>query len=275
MPNFRVISNNAADRTTLTASTVAGALVAANLLTDRKSATWRSVGTTATLTGTTTVTESAAGVHLPFCNLSPTATIRVRLYSDTAGTALVLDTGVVLACPAAAISLRGWTATAAASAYSYGGGAHARIWFAATNWKRFVIDISDASNLQGYIEAARVVVGPYWSPIYNAAMGASIRQVDSSRHFRTDAGELLTDAGSKYLSMQLDLNNMAAVDRKAFIDILRGCGMAYPILISLFPGDSDLELERDHTIYGKLTDLSAMKITQYNAYSSSLEVEEI
>jgi len=275
MPNMRVITNNAADRTTLTASTVAGALVAANLLTDRKSAVWRSTGTSATLTGTTTTTETAACVHLPFCNLSPTATIRVRLYSDTAGTTLVLDTGVVLASPAAAIALRGWTAAAAASAYSYGGGAHARIWFAATSWKRFVVDISDASNLQGYIEAARLVVGPYWSPIYNAAMGASIRQVDSSRHYRTDAGELLTDAGSKYRSMQLDLNNMAAVDRKAFIDILRGCGMVYPILVSLFPSDSDVELERDHTIYGKLTDLSAMKITQYNAYSSSLEVEEI
>jgi hypothetical protein len=185
------------------------------------------------------------------------------------------DSGTVLCCPAEAVQIRGWTAAQAASAYSYGGGAYADVYVPPTNALAISVDIADAANLQGYVEAARLVVGSYWSPTYNASLGASVSQVDSSRHYRSDAGELLTDAGSRYRSMQLDLNNMPASDRKAFMSILRGAGKANPVHINLFPESPDLELERDHTLYGKLSDLSAMKITQYNAYSSSLEIEEV
>lgn len=275
MPNLRIVSDNAADRTTLSASTTAGALVAANLLTDEKADVWRATGTSATLTGTTATAESAACVHLPFCNLSPTATIRVRLYSDTAGTSQVLDTGTVLACPAAAIALRGWTALQAASAYAYGGGAHARIWFASTLWKRYVIDIVDTNNLQGYIEAARLVIGPYWTPTFNAEYGAGLLPVDSTTNYRTEAGSLKSDGGTYSWKVSLNLPALVPADRTAAINILRANGKRWPLLLSLFPQNADLELERDNTVWGKLTELSALTVSTLNRYALPVEIESI
>lgn len=279
MPNLRIVADNAADRTTLTASTTAGAYAVANLLTDIKSDVWRAIGTSATLTGTTTVTETASCVHLPFCNLSPTATIRVRLYSDTAGTVLVLDTTTLqpgaLACPAAAITLRGWTATQATSAYAYGGGAYARIWFASTGWRRCVIDIVDTANLQGYIEAARLVIGAHWSPSNSFDYGASMQAADASTTYRTDAGDLRSDGGTSTRKLSVNLPNMLPADRTTFINILRSCGRRWPILLSLFPQNADLELERDHAVYGKFGDIPAMTLASLNRYAVQIPIEEI
>lgn len=275
MANLRIISDNAADRVTLTGSTTSGLLVAANLLSDEKTSVWRATGTTATLTGSTTTTESAAGVHLPFCNLSPTATIRVRLYSDTAGTTQVLDTGTVLACPAPARDIKGFTAAQAASAYAYGGGAHARVWFAATNWRRFVIDIVDTNNLQGYIEAGRLVVGPYWSATYNSDYGAPLTVQDASKQYRTDSGSLRTDRSYRYRQLDISLNNLSATDRTALIQMLVRVGSSYPVLLSLYPEVADLSLDRDHTIFGNFPKIGGLSNPAYANYAYSLSIEEI
>jgi hypothetical protein len=273
MANLRIISDNAADRATLTASTTSGLLVAANLLSDKKSSVWRATGTSAILTGAYTNSESAAGLAIPFCNLSPTATIRVRLYSDTAGTALVLDTGTVLACPAPAIVLRGWTAAQSASAYAYGGGATARIWFALTSFKKFVVDVVDANNLQGYIEAARLVCGPYWEPTYNTK-SLSETYVDGATHYRTDAGDLLTDAGTIHKKVPIEFEFLPASDRALLADILRA-SRAYPIFLSVFPGNADLLLERAHTVYGKRMSDSELAVQMAITYGTKIEVESI
>lgn len=282
MPHLRIIANNAVDRASgLVASTVAGAMVAANLLTDRKSTVWRSTASTSqTLTVTWTVGEALSCVALPFCNLSPSATIRVQLYDSAAGGALLLDTVTLqpnkLACPAPAIVPRGWAAAAAASAYAYCGGACARIWFAPTSGvKRMVVTLVDGGSLQGYIEAARLIAGLYWSPKYNASYGASLTREDASKHYRTDAGELMTDAGSRHRTVDLDLEYMPAADRAELQGIIAANGLAWPIFLSVFPESDDLALERDYTIYGKLPSVAAMIISNFNAYSTKLTLEEV
>jgi hypothetical protein len=90
MPNLRIIYDNAADRAALTASTTAGALVAANLQTDNKGAIWRSTSTAARLTATWVNPELLSGVALPFCNLSSTSTVRARVSNEAPATNLVL-----------------------------------------------------------------------------------------------------------------------------------------------------------------------------------------
>lgn len=282
MPNLRIVSDNALDRAaSLVASTVAGVMVAANLLTDKKSTVWRSTAITATtLTATWAVAETLSCAALVNCNMSSLGMMRVQCYDATVGGNLLIDTNTLqpnkLACPAAAIKLRGWTAAAAASAYAYGGGACAKIWFTPTSGvKRMVVTITDPGNLQGYIEAARLVAGAYWSPVYNADYGASMTREDASKHYRTDAGELMTDAGTRHRTMKLSLNYMPPADRTAFLDILASCGMAWSMFLVLTPESDDLELERDTTIYGRLSSVSAMVIANHRAYSSSIEIEEV
>ena len=276
MPNLRIVSDNAIGRATLTASsTASAALAASNLLLDIKSLVHRATGTSVTYTATWATAEPVACVALPFCNLSPTATIRVRGYSDTAGTTQILDTGAVLACPAQAILLRGWTALASASAYAYGGGATARAWFTQTSVKCLVIDIVDTNNAAGYVEASRLVVGPYWSPVWNPEYGAPLTPVDMTKQFRGDAGDAVFAVGPRFSKLSLDLRTMPASDRTAMMTILRGNGISVPMFISLYPASNDLELERDHQIYGNLLSISPLSATAYNMYSAPIEIESI
>jgi len=183
---------------------------------------------------------------------------------------------MVPACPAAAVKLRGLTPAQAASAYAFGGGAYARHWLPAQRSALGVaIDISDPDNLQGYIEASRLVMGEYWSPVNNPDYGASMTIMDASKHYRTDSGDLCTAIGTRARKMPLQLSGLPAADRTALADILRSNGMSGVMLISLFPESLDLELERDHTIFGKLSSVSSMSMPYCDAYSVPLEIEEI
>lgn len=272
MANLRIIASNAARRATLSASSTAGLLAVANLVGSRKSDVWQATSTTAAISGVVSAAEVAAGVAL-LGNFSPTATIRVRLFSDEAGTSQVLDTGTVLACPAPAVELEGWPAAKAASAYAHGGGAYARIWFASTSWRKFVIDLVDTSNLQGYIEASKLVIGQYWSPADNPS-SASATNVDATEHFRTAAGDLVSRASTIHKKMPIELQYMSPAERATLEKILRG-SRAYPVFFSLYPENADLELERDNAFIGKRMTDSEMAVQMAIKYGTKLDVESI
>ena len=273
MSRMRIVADNAASRATLAASGATGALVVSNLQIDDKDRLWRAPGTSATLTLTWGAPEVVSCVALPFCNLSPTATIRVRGYSDVAGATQVLDTGAQLACPAPARRPRGWTAAQAASAYAYGGGATACLWFAETSVRRVVIDLVDLANLQGYIEAACLVVAPYWSPKYNPSRTA-YRNNDTTELYRTDAGGQGAEAGVIHRGLSIDLSMMPPADRSVFADLLRN-SRAYPLLVSLYAGSADLTLERDNLVYGRRVEDSEIALEYAVAYGSTVVLEEI
>ncbi len=277
MSNLRIIPDNAIARASaLVASTTAGSLVAANMLTDIKGDVWRSTGTTATLTASWAAGEVIACVALPHTNLTQAATIRVRAYSD-AGVTLLYDTGAVPACPAAPIQLQGWAASASGvNAYAFGGGAAARVWFTpVAGVKQLTIDLVDTGNASGYVEASRLVVGRYWSPTYNGDYGATMTHKDASEHVRNDASDLMTTIGTRSREMSLTLSTMRAADRTALVSILRGNGKGNPLFFSLFPESADAEQERDYEMYCKLSDISAMAIQYYDAYSAPLALDEV
>lgn len=273
MPNLRIVSDNAVSRAaTLVASTTAGGLVAANLARDAKSSVHRATGTSVTYTLTWAAAEPIGCVALPFCNLSPTATMRVRAYASN-GTTVLYDSGAGLACPAPAQRPRGFTAAQAASAYAFGGGACARRWFNQVSAFKLVIDIVDTNNLQGYIEAACLVAGPVWSPQYNAS-ATSVSVVDRTEISRSAAGDQLADPGTISRRVPVDLRKMSLVDRARFLDLVRN-SRAYPVLLSVFPEHADLELERDHMLYGRRTKDSDVAYQFASVYSTTLEIEEI
>lgn len=277
MNNLRVIYDNAINRQlTLAASSTAGTLVAANMLTDIKSQVWRSSGTTETITATWTTAELIAGVVLPFCNLTSGATIRVRGYTNVADASPIFDTGTIFACPAAPLGLWDWGIPLGVNAFSYAGGAYARAWIASPSAvKKLVIDLVDTSNTAGYLEVSRIVCGNYWSPALNADYGVPVTATDTSKHFRNDAGDLMTDTGTKHKTQSLNLSNMSTADRATLWNIVRGNGMSKPMLLSLYPDNSDAELEQTYQIYCKLSSLGAISTPYFQTYSGTLNVEEI
>lgn len=277
MANLRIIYDNAADRATLAASSSVGTMTVDRLLTDIKGDVWRSVGPTATITATWARAETIGGVALPFCNVSSQATLRVRGYADPADVAPLFDTGAVAACPAPVLGLWNWGSQPLGSnSFAYGGGTYGRVWMPVPGAvKKLVIDIDDSAGAAGYIEAGRLVCGAYWEPCDNADYGAPIASVDSSKHYRTEAGDLMTDVGTRHRKQSINLSAMSPVDRATLWSIVTGNGMPRPIFFSLYPNNQDSRLEQTHQLYGKLSSLAAVNTPYFQRYATSLDIEEI
>lgn len=274
MPNLKMIVDNAAGRATLSATPIAAGMSAAAMLNDTKSNVCRGSGTEIEIVLTWEIAERIGGVHLPWCNFSPLATIQVRGYSDMAGTSQVLNTGVILACRAQARKLREpWTPVSAASAYAYGGGAHAFAWFANTDVKRLVITLADPGNLQGYPEVSRIFVGECFSPDKNASYDPGLTPVNSGTLYRTEAGDRRSVRGTKHNRLAINLESMTERDRAFIWEMLVANGVEVPIIISLYPDDPSPERERDHQMYAALVQTAAMRRPNFSAHATSLEWE--
>lgn len=275
--NLRIIYDNAINKASVTASSTAGSLVASNLLSDLKSQIWRSTDTAPTLTFTWTQAQVVAGFSLVFTNLTSSATIRARGYAETIDVVPLFDTGAVLAVPSALGGFNWGMVPLGVNSYAYGGGSTATLWMTATAIKKLVIDISDPTNTAGFVEASRAVAGAYFSPVYNAQYGGvKVGAEDTSKHDRSAAGDLLTDRGVMYKTLDIDLQLMPHVDRNTVWQILRGNGMSHPVFVSVLPNSTDdVAGEQIYTIYGKLSRTSALTYAAYNQHSAPLQIEEI
>lgn len=268
MPNLRVVYNNVANQTSsLVASTTAGSLAASNLLNDRKTEVWRATDTNISLTLTWGAGVPVSMVALAFSNLSSTATMRVRCYTLYTDTDPVLDTGHNLCCPANL----GFTAPV-----GFGGGVYAAAWFALTTAEKVIINVNDTSNPVGYIEAARLIAGAYWSPDRNAeADSVRMSMQDDSKHTRAESGSLWTDRGPMYKKLQLDLSYMTPSDRNAIWRIITGNGMSNSVYASMMPDSTDAWEEQIHSIYGRLSSSSTLQYKYNHLHATQLVLEEI
>lgn len=275
MANLRVVYDNAADSTygcVVTATSTAGTLVPANLLTDLKSEIWRGTSTTQTVTLTWATAQTINMVALAFASLTPTATIRVRGNATPGGTQL-FDTGTVTPQGSAnAFYLK----THTANQYGFGAGVTPCLWFTGASVREVTILITDTSNPNGYIEAARVVAGNYWSPVNQCEVGVELGVMDMSKHERSDSGDLRTDRGPRYKTMTFDLSYMPAADRNSFWRIMLNNGMSKPVLVSLDPENAgDSSGESIMQIYGKLSRMSSLKYMLPTQFNSRMEIEEV
>lgn len=310
MANLRIIYQNQIDlsTTTITSSSNQTSLTTvSNLKVDTKSLIWRTSPTTVSSTqvkGNLIVdlgsTKTVGGVVLAFTNLnSSSATIRVRGYtsapSHTSSQAIpdyinyptitgtsVFDTGAILCCPWNSLNLPDWgTNPVGSSNYSYGGGTYARVWlptYAGISIRYLSIEIVDnysTSSTGRYIEVSRLIVGSYWSPKYNTGYGMTSGIKDMSEHVRTQSGDLLTTRGPRYQNLSFDMQWLDSSDRQQLTKLLLGNGMSRPILVSLFPEDTDSERERSHQIYGKMMQAPGISYVNPDIYSVPLELEEV
>lgn len=280
MSNLRIIDYNAANIATISTSTTAGTLVAANMLTDIKSQVWRSTGTSAAITATWTAGQSIDSVILPYSNLTKDATMRVRGYAnstDVVGVATPLFDSTLYCCPYTSASIFGWdTNIPGVDNFGYGGAVYASAFIGAEALiKKIYIEISDTTNSSGYIEVGRIVIGNYWEPTYNSDYGLSLNYEDRSSHNRNDGGDLMTDIQTRSKTITFSLSQFNASDREKLMKIYRSNGTSTPVYISFFPEDTDKNLEQDYQIYGKFDNLPPMALQWIDRYSVSLTIKEI
>jgi hypothetical protein len=162
------------------------------------------------------------------------------------------------------------------NSYSYGGGAYGRAWInSPATVKKLVIDLVDTTNVSGYIEVSRLVAGQYWEPKIGAEQGATLTVVDTSKHYRNDAGDQMTDRGTRHRKQNFSIPSLDEQDRAKMWDILWGNGMARPVFISVYPNNADSRLEQLHQLYGKMVTTPIMGTPYFNRNNATIDIEEI
>jgi hypothetical protein len=138
-----------------------------------------------------------------------------------------------------------------------------------------VITLTDTDNPSGYIECGRLISGNYWESGLNADWNPTWTMQDSSKHERSDAGDLITNVGQRNKKITFSLSNLSVADRNEMMNILRGNGMPGPLFFSMFPQSSDPVQEQQYEAYCKLSSIGAVNFPNYAFFSSSQSVEEI
>lgn len=222
--------------------------------------------------------ETISCVAIPFNNLTNAALIRVRTYSDEAGSLLLSDSGWAVACPG---GIRGDALWAnipqGVNSFAYGGGSYALVWLPrASGIQHVQISLSDTTNPDGYIEFANLVVGDYWEADYNVGYGdVNVMTQETTKDERSDAGDLRIDRGVMCRDLSLSLKVLSANDKARLWRILRGNGMSTSVFVSVVPTSTDANEIQMHMIYGKLSKQSAIMYQTYNLYASSLDIQEV
>ena len=273
---MRIAYVNKSDKGTLTASSSAGSLVAANLKTVYKSQVWRSTGTSATLTVVWGEGVQVGVVALPFSSLSASATVRITGFTAAADVTPSYDSGTVVAIPPIPFTEWPWgEVPLGVNSYAIGNTAMMVKWLPIGSFEKIVIEINDALNPLGYIEAGRLFVSSYYEFQNNADFGSAVSTVDNSKTYRNDASDLLTERGVVFKTLSIPLSSMHQQDRVFLSNILKMSSASYPVLVSIFPDDDDPNLEQEYQIYGKLTKSSAISITNIDRYATSVDIEEV
>lgn len=274
MPNLRIVHSNALDRTSSFAVS-SEALPKDNLRDQRKSMLWRSTMKTASMVLQWTNVETIRVVCLPHTNLTTSATITVRGYTNVGDPTPLFTVGPLSCTKYSPVNPWGFEALPAGiNQYAYGGGSYAILWFTGGAVRRLEIDINDGTNASN-IEAAALVVGDYWSPERNPGYGAGVTIVDTSKPERAESGDLITNRGTRYRKLNMTLAQMTENDRTTLHSILRHNGTHRPMLVSLYPEDSSAQKEWDHMVWAKMSQISALTQAQYSLYSNNIELEEI
>lgn len=278
MAILRIANENILDRAlTLTAgSTLSSTYAVGNIQKDRKMLTHRTAAavTSVQFDAVFTAAETFNFLYLTG-NYSPTTTVRVRIYTNNGDATPILDTGAVSGGNAAAILLRGFTAAQAASAYAYGGGNSQRLYFTQTTGKWVVINIADASGLQGYVETSRCILGKYWSPVINCDYGVGLTYQDETTQKITAASDLTSVLGIRKRKVKFNLSKMREADRIQTMNLMRANGKGYPFFFSLSPGDTSKEFERDYDGWWKFSEISEMMMEFVDMQNMPMEILEM
>lgn len=250
MANIRFIHDFASDRATLSASTTAGALVAANLQRNEKAAVWRSTATTATITAALAASETVDALAIGGANLTDGATITIRLF------ALAEDTEPALTVDAAP---DGFGAVQA--------------WFASVPVEKVEVEISDADNSAGYIEVSRLCIGKRHEMTYNPKYGAALGYSDRSKSSRAESGDVRTEHQGGSRTLAIDFDVLEQPDAEFMLSLIMR-DKSLPLFVSLFPGSPGWK-RAAHSFFSVLSDGAKLGYPMCHLWSTGVVLEEM
>lgn len=214
-------------------------------------------------------------------NFTPTATIRVRVATNAAGTTgVTLDQTITAADTTVVWGSEPW-GVFPWSGFDDGdwpGGPNTFLWASGSVYGTYVVvDITDTANPDGYVQIGRFMAGQAFSPAANMSVGSpNFGYIDDSTHSRSYGGQLHSNPRPlrRRFSCAFDFLSEAEA-MGAASDLMRRQGTSGNLLVIFDPAEDSSVLVR-RAIYGRLTDLDDVVVANAtdSPYSWRLTVEE-
>tara|TARA_R100000951_G_scaffold114670_1_gene120155 strand:- start:124 stop:975 length:852 start_codon:yes stop_codon:yes gene_type:complete len=282
MPTNMIISStNYADTGTVTVDNAVGTLPITNLQDRQIVKIWRNSQTTAQIDvdfGQGRIVDFAALIKH---TISQTGKIRWRLSNASDFSSTVYDSGLIDAWPIVeefgtlpwgVFSWGGYLNITVAAQYTISTFA---VLSSPVQARYLRIDISDADNTDGYIQAGRLIAGPAYKPSINYGNGIEFEFVDDSRVTKSRGGQTFIDEIERFRRIRFDLINLPENEmfQNVFNAIDRLRGVAQDILIIPQPDEPTTWITQN--IYGRITQTSPIVNSALNFYGRQIEVEEL
>lgn len=272
MSNLRIVAVNAAD--TSVVSEAGAVLPVTNLQNTTRTSVWRAGGTAATITAAWVDPVALDSVALMTSNLSGAATWRVRALDG--GGVMLYDSGVSLACPPRPFGELDWGfRPLGVNAFAFGLAAQSVLWMPERVLaSSVVIDVDDASNPAGYVEASRLVIGERWEPVTNMSWGAQLTFEERGNQSRADDGSLRSEPGAVSRALEFNLDWLAEPDRAAMAEMTRYLGVHRDFLVSAYP-NGGADRDAHYTMLAKFTRAPGIKSVKYSINAAQVSCAEI
>ncbi len=239
LPGHRNLVNAEFSPTLTGTPTLVSGLPITNLQTGERFRVARSVDLTAQVIDYTWPSNQTANMFADrFCNYTGTATRRVQVYSDTARTTQIADSGTVTVFP-----FTGFSANDVLTDADFKTLKNSAFYFpTVTTMRALRVTYTDGSpaNGDGYQEWSRHFIGKYFELSRNIMWGAEPMQiVDLGKQSRANDGSLISAKGPKARKWVLDLADLRESDWPEMLSLTRGMGLDKDGWFSLYPGRGD------------------------------------
>lgn len=136
------------------------------------------------------------------------------------------------------------------------------------------VDLSDANNPAGYLQAGRLVVAPAYRPSVNLRFGWSLQQVDESRVSRSRGGQTYIDTVPLFRRLSFELGFLGKDEAYGYLyELHRTKGVSGDLMVMVDPEDG-LHRHRE-TIYGRLSSVDPITNPDLGVYGLRLTVDEL
>ena len=275
MSSMIIVSQNMADIATITTTSSPANLGPENLKKDLRGLWCRLVGPSNTITLKWNNSIPIGAVVIVGSTLKPSSKFRVKVFEDVDGLVLKHDSNWIWAAPGTTFDNEDWTEelNTNGNEFAYSTPPSSAYYLKEQLMGQSVtIELLDEDS--AFIDISRLVVGPYFSPKINANYGQSNSIIDLTTHSRSASGGLRSEIGpiSRVLSFSLDY---VKEEDRGRVQKLMEKSSGSSLWVSLCPGNVDKELERDKSIYGRLSSPINMQWQTLFIHTADFQIEGI
>jgi hypothetical protein len=212
-------------------------------------------------------------------NLTVSATWRYCVYSDSAYTTLVYDSGTLYAWPISPYGsyewedIHFWDLTPTDEEIAYYTKNLIYVIPNIVSAKYYQIEFFDSTNTNGYVELGRIFVGQTYQPVLNMNLGASIGYESPTIIDTAMSGAEFFDRRDSFRVAQFTLDHLTYAESILNNDIMKISGTDLEVLYIWDSADS-LNLQR-RSFLGRLRALPTISQPYNTRYQTTYEIKEL